>query len=341
LALEEFNGHLYAGTQTNWAMGQGARVYRSSDGLDWSATSEPGFGVFTDTVSAIIDLAVFNGRLYAAAGWGDIQGQIWRSADGENWEPVVEDGFGNGDNNAVTSLATFNGLLYAGAGNAVSGAQIWRSASGDSGDWTQVAPDEPGTQDTLQVTGFTIFQDKLYAAVEAEWEGPGPAQVWRSTNGSSWDTVVPDGFGDADNLSTGGFAIFHDYLYVGTRNHVSGAQLWRTADGLNWQPVFEDGFGNPDNYMLERLFVFAGQLYAGVDNGMTGLEMRRTPDGLDWEQVNLGGFGDSNNVATLWNNAVAVYQQQFYMGTWNPANGGEIWRFVLLEQRQHLPVVRN
>jgi sugar lactone lactonase YvrE len=338
-ALEVFMGQLYAGTSTSWEMGTGGRVYRSSDGLSWSAVSEPNFGVNTGTISTIFDLAVFNGQLYASIGSDGIHGQVWRSPDGVTWEPVITDGFGDESNDAVSSFAVYNGLLYAGTGNHVSSAQIWRSASGDSGDWTKVAPDESGTQYTYQVTGFAVFNDSLYAAVETTSESQGPAQVWRSANGSAWDTVIPDGFGDADNYLTGGFAEFGDHLYLGTRNDISGAQIWRSANGVSWEQVVGDGFGDSANYKVEMLIHFAGQLYTEVNNFETGLKILRTSNGVNWEQINPDGFGDSNNWGILLNNSTAKYQGRLHTGTWNPANGGEIWRYDLEEKTLYLPAI--
>ena len=334
-ALEEFSGQFYAGTSTSWESGKGPQVYRSSDGVSWSAASEPGFGVYTDTVSTIIDLAVFDGQIYAGAGWGNIQGQAWRSPDGVTWEPVTTDGFGDGGNTAVTAFAVFNGMFYAGTYNG-SGAQIWRSASGSAGDWTKVGADEPGTENTTHVTGFAVYQGSLYAAVESD---PGdPAQVWRSTNGSAWDTVIADGFGDVNNRGTGGFAEFGGYLYLGTWNDVSGAQIWRSADGTSWEPVVGDGFGDTANFKVEMLVVFANGLYAEVNN-WAGLNILYSSDGELWEPINPDGFGDSNNWATLWKNSTAKFQNQLYIGTWNSANGGEIWRYDLQEQMIYLPVI--
>ena len=65
-ALEAFNGHLYAGTANPTA---GARIFRSQDGTTWDPVSQPGFGIGTDTRPlAIMDLAVFNQKLYASTG---------------------------------------------------------------------------------------------------------------------------------------------------------------------------------------------------------------------------------------------------------------------------------
>lgn len=338
-ALQEFKEQLYAGSITSWESGMGARIYRTSDGVNWSAATQPGFGVYSDAHSAIIDLAVFDGQLYAGAGWGNIQGQVWRTSNGTTWEPVTTNGFGDGGNSAVSAFAVFNSMFYAGTGNTGSGAQIWRSASGDSGDWTKVGPDEPGTSENWQVTGFTVFKGALYAAVEAQEGSGATVQVWRSSNGSGWDTVVSDGFGGADNWTSGGFAQFGGYLYLGVQNDVSGAQIWRTNDGMTWEKVVGNGFGNSANSKVEMLVYFAGQLYAEVNNLDTGLQVWRSGNGKDWVQVNLDGFGDSNNIATVWNNSTVKYQGYLYLGTYNPANGGEIWSYDLEEKSAYMPLI--
>ncbi len=336
-ALEVFQGQLYAGV-SDWYVG--GQIYRQDDDIDWHLVTSPGFeSTQAHNNPAITDLAVFNNQLYAGTGWGGANGQVWRSPDGMTWEPVTTNGFGDGANGSVSTFTVFNGLLYAGTGNTTSGAQIWRSPSGDSGDWIQVAPDVTGTENAYQVTALAAFRGSLYAALETNVESPSPAQVWRSSDGSSWDTVISDGFDDANNTQALGFAEFGGYLYLGTLNEVTGAQLWRTADGTIWLPVISDGFGDSSNLKVDMLSVFAGSLYAGVANAETGIQIWRSNNDLYWEQVNPDGFGDSNNVATMWNNSIAVLDGYMHLSTWNDANGGELWMFNLQEQTIFLPMV--
>jgi hypothetical protein len=244
---------------------------------------------------------------------------------------VTTTGFGVAENIAVTALAVYSNTLYAGVTNASNGAQIWRSSSGDSGDWSQVAPDVPGSAGTTNVTGFAVYNGAFYAAVE----GSVPAQVWRSPNGSDWTPVVTDGFGDPDNTSTGGFAEFGGYLYVGAGNSVDGAQLWRTQNGSTWELAMGGGFGDLTNDKVEMAIVAEGNLYAGLKNPQGGLQIWRSPDAVAWTQVSPGGFGDSNNFASLWSNASLVFEDTLVVGTWNTASGGEIWRF--LDHQLYLP----
>ena len=317
-ALEVFKGQLYAGA-TNGDVG--AQVWRWEKDGQWQQVSETGFGSGSAN-AALIDLIVFQGQLYAGMGWNQAPGQVWRSGAGTNWQPVTTDGFGDGDNIAITNFAVFRGMLYAGTGTASGSVQIWRSRNGNSDSWTQVGLGEPGL--TGNVTGFAVYKGGLYAAIEPASGFGGPIQVWRSTNGSNWEAVTLDGFGDALNESTGGFAQFRGYLYLGTRNETTGGQIWRTRDGLSWDSVVDDGFGDTSNIKVESLLVHEGHLYAATFNWL-GLQVWRSANGRSWEQVVAEGFGDSNNNATLWNNATTVHKGNILIGTWSTLTGGELW----------------
>jgi hypothetical protein len=342
-ALEAFNGHLYAGTHNPIdpaPLYDGAQIFRSPDGVTWTPVTQPGFGITHDIAPpAILDLTVFNGRLYASTGRGDGPGQIWRTLNGVTWAPMVITGFSNPDTVDITALAVYNGLIYAGATNQVSGAQIWRSYTGDNNTWTQVAPAVPGT-DPASVTGLAVFDGALYAAVESD----APAQIWCSCGGA-WTTVMSDGFGNSNTTSTGGIAEFKGYLYVGAGNAVNGAQLWRTDnpdDETSWLQAISPGFGDPNNQKVETVFVFQNQLYVSVKNTATGIELWRSTDGTLWERANLDGFGDSHNTGSNWSNATADFLEHLYVGTSNVVDGGELWRMQQQQQqpqRTYLPII--
>ena len=323
-ALETFNNYLYAGTHhpVNPALlYDGARMFRSPDGVNWTAIGQPGFGVVGDTKPpAVLDLAVFNGRIYASTGRGNVA-QIWRSLNGTTWAPMVETGFSDPNNHDITALAVYDNKIYAGAANTDTGAQIWRSPSGDNNTWTQVAPAAPGSAPAT-ITGFAVFDGALYAAVESD----APAQIWRSTSGdnNTWTAVVSDGFGNSNTTLIGGMAVFANNLYVGAGNTVNRAQLWR-YDGVTWNPVSVQGLGDPNNQKVEMVFVFQNQLYVSVKNTVAGIKLWRSPDGTSWERANLDGFGDSNNSGTNWSNATATFLCNLYVGTSNVVAGGELW----------------
>ena len=325
-AVETFNGYLYAGTYNPIdpePLFDGAQIFRSPDGVSWTAVTEPGFGDPHDIAApAILDFTVFKGYLYASTGRGNAS-QLWRTSNGTIWAPMDVTGFSDPDNVDLTSLADYGGKLYAAVTNRVSGVQIWSSFSGDNNSWTkQTTPSLP--EMASSATGFAVFDGALHAAVA--FESDLPAQVWRS-NGGAWTAIMNDGFGNSDTISTGGLAVFGGYLYVGAGNTVNGAQLWRTNDGTTWGQAITPGFGDPNNQKVEALFVFENQLYASVKNTVTGMELWRSADGSTlWEQVNLDGFGDSNNSGTNFSNATAKFLNQPYVGTANVVDGGELWR---------------
>jgi len=334
-SLEAFNGYLYAGTHNlvdPEPLFDGAQIFRSQDGVTWSAVTQPGFGIAHDIAPpAILDLTVFGGRIYASTGRGDGPGQIWRALDGVNWAPMVIHGFNDPDTVDVAALAEYNGMIYAGARNTVSGAMLWRSSTGDSNTWQPVTALPAPTIAGAGVSGFAVFDGGLWATVESQ----APVQIWLSYGGD-WTAVVSDGFGDSQTIVTGGMAEFADYLYVGVGNTVHGAQLWRTTDGTSWQQAITAGFGDPNNQAVEIVFVFQNQLYVGTRNAHTGSELWRSSDGFDWEQVNPDGFGDHNNSGSNLSNATTDFASQLYVGTLNPG-GGELWR--MQQRRTYLPLI--
>jgi hypothetical protein len=336
-SLEEFNGQLYAGT-ANW--NEGTTIYQSSNGQNWTAVTEPGISsVYNSANPVVIDMLEFNGQLYAGTGWDGVPGQVWRAPDGTTWSQVVPDGFNSPDNFAVTNFAEFNGMIYAGTGN-YNGPQIWRSSSGNSLSWTNVVTAGLGTNSGHQISGFANFNGALFAAID-EWPDPVDGlQVWRTANGTSWTSVVAGGFGDANNFSTSGFAVFNGYLYLGGSNQVSGAKIWRTNNGTTWQVMVDDAFGDENNYKVDSLYTFNNAIYAVTVNYETGVEVWRSTNGSTWLQINPDAFGDSNNFASLWSSAVTEFQDQLYYGTENEANGGEIWKFLGLE-KVFLPLVKH
>jgi hypothetical protein len=328
-ALEAFNGYLYAGTYNPIdpaLLYDGARIYRSPDGVAWSPVTLPGFGNSHDIAPpAILDFVVFNNgvstALYAGTGRGNAV-QIWRSLDGSIWAPMMVTGFSDPDNVDINALAVYDGMIYAGVTNAASGAKIYRSYTGDSNSWNQVTS-PASTIAGAGVTGFAEFDGGLWATVESE----DPVQIWR-TYGGDWEVMRSDGFGNADTTLTGGMAVFGAYLYVGVGNTGTGPQLWRT-DGTNWSQVTPAGFTSPNNQQIEMLSVFQNHLYASLKNTVTGIEVWRTPDSSTWEQVNVDGFGDSHNTGTNRGNASDNFLNQFYLGISNVVSGAELWRTII------------
>ncbi len=332
LSLASFNGQLYAGTYNR---STGAQLWRLGD-AGWTAVITDGFSSGRNV--GIDHLIEFKGKLFAGTwnyDYGEDRtrgGEVWRSADGEHWTRIADKGFGVPSNGEVFRFTVFNGTLYAGTWSYADdrGAEIWRSRTGIAGDWTRVVTNDFGDAGNRAVVTFEEFDGYLYAGTDNFASG---AEVWRTSDGSTWTQVNSDGFGDPYNYVVTALEPFNGYLYAGTYNYANsdnpGGELWRCqqCDGTDWQPVpVAKGFGDTENQGIYSLLIFDNTLYAFTYNRATGMEVWRTSDGTNWEQVGPDGLGDSNNAHPYWDNAVASFNGCLYIGTWNDANGGEVWR---------------
>jgi tripartite motif-containing protein 71 len=259
--------------------------------------------------------------------------EVWHSGDGTTWAQVNADGFGDSNNFWATSIAAFGDDLYVGTFNWNTGAELWRS-SGIGGppftDWAQVNVD--GFGDASNVAGIaamTVFGGDLYVGTGNNPLGPGTGcEVWRSSDGTTWNQVNTDGFGDANNVFVTSLAIFGGNLYVGTTNWNTGAEVWscQVCDGTDWTQVNADGFGG-GNVGAASMAVFGGNLYVGTRN-TSGAEVWncQTCDGTDWTQVITGGFGDVNNDEVT---SMIPFDGDLCAGTSNndavPSTSCEVW----------------
>ena len=69
--------------------------------------------------------------------------------------------------------------------------------------------------------------------------------------------------------------------------------------------------------------MWGGRLYATGCNAATDTEIWEY-DGINWSQVNMDGFGDVNNTIAP---AMAVFNDNLYVGTKNLTTGCEVWEY--------------
>ena len=97
------------------------------------------------------------------------------------------------------------------------------------------------------------------------------AEIWQSSNGTTWSQVYTSGFGDTHNQWPQ-LAEYNGFLYVGFANDFTdtytgtGTQIGRSSNGSTWGQVVGNGFGNPNNGGSDTLVVFGDNLYSGVFN---------------------------------------------------------------------------
>jgi PKD repeat protein len=282
---------LYLGTGNSW---DGAAIYRSADGLAWTNVVTAGFGftsnieiinmtVHSDHLYAAVlnydtggqiwtspdglkwtqaisdnfgsgstgwwTFEEFNGQLYVGLE-GETGGLLY-GTDGDAWTPITTDGFGDQNNGAIPSLAAFKEYLYAGTRNMNDGAQVWRSSTGDAGSWTKVATGGFGDPANGRGYGLIVAGNYLYFVITNTNTGD---QVWRTPDGTSWEHVGVDGWGDSNSIffdySDKGAAVFYDRLYI-CGYGASGGKVWKktvtadfTASPTIGPPPLQVGFTN-------------------------------------------------------------------------------------------------
>lgn len=344
-SLEKFQGFLYAGAAGYDRTGE-RRLMRSANGADWTEVIGASAGSLYNR--QVDDLAVWNGFLYASTGnrnWDQNKsqgGEIWRSSDGLSWTPVATGGFGDAKNVEIFHLRVFSNTMFAFTLNGSSGAEVWRASDGQ--DWQQVVDQGFGDPTNFTVRATEIFNGYLYAGTDT-WDDandrPAGCEIWRTANGADWTRIVADGFGGPDCYAVQSMAVFRGDLYAGTgiwdheTNAYPGGQIWRCTaisgcdEPGDWQLAMGNGFGSPENLAISGLIVHDRQLFAAAYNFTTGAEVWRTSDGDSWSQVASGGFGDSNNQGSNWDNSLATIDGALYVGTFNSANGGELWQYLV------------
>ena len=231
------------------------------------------------------------------------------------WVQTNINGFGSSDQ-SLPSLEIFGDQIYAGTWNFFGGtAQVWRSPDGRS--WSDFSPSWPAGN--TNVFDMQPFGPQLYVGTANNLGG----QLWR-TDGSAWEQITGDGFGDGNNSGVNALAVFGKALYAATNNDVTGTEIWRstTGDAGDWAQVNVDGFGGGGTKRDVTLDVFEGMLYVGLSRNDLA-ELWRSSDGTVWTQVIQDGLGDANNDSV---SSMEVFQGEFYVGIRNFAEGGQLWR---------------
>jgi murein DD-endopeptidase MepM/ murein hydrolase activator NlpD len=320
----------------------GGEVWRTSNGVSWEQVSTNGFGTSSNDNILVGD--TLNGNLYAGTSNPASGGEIWRCGicDGSDWVQVASGGFGDDNNTVVQRIVSHSGVLYATTDNAVTGVEVWSSSTGGTGSWQQCNIDGFGDDRNTELYAVTTFGGYLYVAT-SQWASYGNdthtgVEVWRTTDCSSWTQVNSDGFGDSNNVAAW-LEPFLGRLYVLVQNPVDGTQVWRCSacDGSgesDWEHLDFAGSDDSGNITGAMMLEYDGDFYLTTGNEATGTEVWRTSDGLSWSQVNVDSFGFPDNI-DVWSGF--VYKDHLYLGTVNPAYGGQVRRLMMNPATLTLP----
>lgn len=294
--METFNGHVYACTVN----ANGVQIWRTSDPANlsgvaasavWTKVANNGFG---DSLNGSCgDMLVFNNQLYVSTRKEVNPGELWRTSNGTSWSQVGADGFGDANNYGIGELESFGGRIYANTVNTNQGSEVWRSDTNGE-NFALVAITDNGFGDANNTTPRSgiVFGGNLFFAGYNLTSG---AEVWRSSNGTSWSQVNADGFGTANNADVLDMVEFNSELYLSTSNGVTGGELWKTATGANPASFTQvAGITEAGSVSISALHVRNNLLFLMAQNFAVGTKVWSTPNGTAFTQQNISGFGDSN-----------------------------------------------
>jgi len=251
-------------------------VYRYLDGKWEPLSPELGY--------AVMDLIVFNGRLYAAVttGFGGYEGvgRVYRYDGGKKWTLV-----GDGMDHAVISLAVYKGELYAGTGRGAFRLYKYTPGTTNCGiqDWTRVIDYEEwdGVRSLYVSHGYLLMGDTFYDRI-GRWDGN---NFYRDLDDGG--SCIYD------------FQDFRGYVYAAAYD----GRLWKSPDAINWDVAL----GYYDGNMWE-LEIFQDELFMAYNNGelrawngigdLRGRLVYTAPDGIismatDGNYLYFGTGGDA------------------------------------------------
>lgn len=282
----------------------GIEIWVTSDGTQFTKIENGGFG---DKENNWAFPFVFQDRLILGVSNGETGAEIWVSDDGQSFRQVVDGGMGDAGVTGFGGFADpehadpiFQGKLYVGVSNPASGGEIWRTADGLK--WERVADEGLTRSTTKHISPDIVYQDHLYAFATAGGtiDNILGFDLFRTTDGTTWEQVVDDGFSVGKERNVHGDLVeFKGRLYL-TSNTMDprvlmptnpterlaprGFQLRVSDDGKTWKQIGEDGFGLASSIMA-GMDVIGDVLYLTIFDYHEGSQLWRSSDGEKWELI--------------------------------------------------------
>ena len=308
--------------------------------------------------------AIFNNKLYITTDNppppNGTNPQIWFTEDGITWSQASTTAGNSAESFCVAHV--FNGSLYVAdceGSNGQFGARIYKSTDGY---YFELVHDPYAVDHNKceSINSMAIFNGYLYAGGStnngtANCSTVGDSEVWRTRDGSTWERVISNAFGNTNNNIIRDMFVFKGYLYAFVRNTTDGTQVWRSQNGADWTQVNTNGFGLGVTGGYPSPTIFNGQLFISVSTpsvkmilktedgtnwvkaatgaastaltvyngylygaGGNPTNVYRSKDGNIWTQINTAGFGDTNNTDIL---EMDVFKGYLYAYTYNYSSG--------------------
>ncbi|MEN8165284.1 MAG: hypothetical protein ABFS37_14230 [Acidobacteriota bacterium] len=266
-------------------VGGGGQVFRSADGMSWTAST------VLPLPRDLWDLTFFQDKYVAV---GD-DGAILVSADhGQQWDVVTTWEVDIHYSDEIVDLCWANGILIAISRNG----GVFRSLNGL--DWQLV-------------TGFPTRLISVRWINEAFWVVGYDGLITTSEDGNVWNTRNSEDPVRYMDITTDGEVM----VVVGARSSDQlDALVATSSDGYAWNEIEIDGGAG----LIMKSITWAGTRFVGVGSGGS---IFRSDDGFQWEFEILDSIGSMERVVSSGSSLVAVGSVDFLVSdddglTWQP-----------------------
>lgn len=234
-------------------------------------------------------MCVGNGYMYLTGGYasGVASSEVWRSADGETWQ-LLTAAPGWGARGAHGCLF-MGGKIYVFGGSNEGGTyynDCWSSADGIS--WTQeTAAAGWGSRHQM---GYCVHDNKLYISGGYNPAGGGVgtfyADVWSSTNGSTW-SLVDTNFGASIRQHSMVSFLGDLWIYGGNDSNIGPHNtIWHSDnDGVSWVNEGSMGFLRYDMSAVVNDTATQLVLIGGRTNTGAYVDVALTTDGINFSAI--------------------------------------------------------
>lgn len=208
-------------------------------------THEDQMGSFYDN-----KIVEFNGKIWSVGGYNsysfpNCNSDVWNSDNGINWRSVTSNQFGARRGHAT---AVFNDRIWMVGGiNTdtpiwVEYDDVWSSSDGET--WTQQLEHAPFGH--LFYPSLTVFNGKMFL-IGVNRTSSLKAEVWSTTDGTSWNLETSDPFPPREAHQT---VVFNDKLYVigGQGEGIAYNEIWESDNGSTWTRLTLSGDVFSDRY---------------------------------------------------------------------------------------------
>lgn len=262
---------------------------------------------------------VFKNKMWLIGGWnpGDkkhfpriCSNDVWNSKDGAEWSLIktnsfIDETFDPGkdwEGRHTAGYAVFQEKMWIIGGDPNQKhyqSDVWNSADGKI--WTRVNGDQPVPWGPRALHYTVVFNDKIWVIGGQTVPQFATAEeifyrdIWNSSDGVSWQQVIPKEPFWPQRGMIGGSVVFRGRMWIlgggtydtpGISKRKYFNDVWSSADGVTWTQHLASAPWTPRQY--HDVAVFDDQMWVCEGYNETGgnrNDVWRSSDGINWRQL--------------------------------------------------------